>query len=99
MKQTSDSVINILGEDEFGITYFIENAQQFWSGTSIAALQPYGYQKNLFYMSVLQNSTISYDFRVMVLQHYPCLTLHSGDSYLYALLIMVGCPSLSTFPH
>ena len=33
MIQTSGSAVNILTEDDFGITYYIENAQQFWSGT------------------------------------------------------------------
>lgn len=33
MIQTSDSAVNMLAEDDFGITYYIENAQQFWSGT------------------------------------------------------------------
>jgi hypothetical protein len=30
--QTSGSKVNILAEDDFGIVYLIENAQQFWSG-------------------------------------------------------------------
>lgn len=49
MIQTLDSAVNILAEDDFGITYFIENAQQFWSGTfsSRATLQHFGYQKKL----------------------------------------------------
>ncbi|KAG8216067.1 hypothetical protein J3R82DRAFT_8067 [Butyriboletus roseoflavus] len=31
MIQTSVSAVNMLAEDDFGITYYIENAQQFWS--------------------------------------------------------------------
>lgn len=30
--QTSGSKVNMLAEDDFGIVYLIENAQQFWSG-------------------------------------------------------------------
>lgn len=30
--QTSESKVNMLAEDDFGIVYLIENAQQFWSG-------------------------------------------------------------------
>lgn len=29
--QTSETAVNLLAEDEFGIVYFIQNAQQFWS--------------------------------------------------------------------
>jgi hypothetical protein len=33
MIQSSDSAVNLLAEDDFGIVYFIESPQQFWSGT------------------------------------------------------------------
>ncbi|KAI6038587.1 hypothetical protein EDC04DRAFT_2868267 [Pisolithus marmoratus] len=29
--QTSETAVNLLAQDEFGIVYYIENAQQFWS--------------------------------------------------------------------
>lgn len=32
MIQNSDSAVNMLADDDLGITYYIENAQQFWSG-------------------------------------------------------------------
>jgi len=30
--QTLGTKVNMLAEDDFGIVYLIENAQQFWSG-------------------------------------------------------------------
>lgn len=98
MIQTSDSVVNMLAEDGFGITYYIENAQQFWSGTfrhSFHTLQLFVIRRNLLSPVVvfpfpLQNLTTSYVFRAMVRPHYPCLILHSGGLYPYVLLITVS---------
>lgn len=98
MIQTSDSAANMLAEDDFGITYYIENAQQFWSGTfrhSFHTLQLLVIRRNLLspvgvFPFPLQNLTTSYVSRAMVRPHYPCLILHSGGSYPYVLLITVS---------
>ena len=54
MIQAVDSAVNMLAEDDLGITYYIENAQQFWSGTfrhTLHTLQLLGITEDLLHPS------------------------------------------------
>lgn len=88
MVQSSDSAVNMLAEDDLGITYFIENAQQFWAGGFVTPCNFW-----LFISIPLQSLTMSSVSRVTVQPHYLCLILHYGGLHPCALPITVSSPS------